>query len=136
MRSCWISCCRVATGLSVLRQMRERGLRTPVLLLTARGTVSERVEGLNAGADDYLSKPFALAELIARLRALGRRGGEAKPLLLRLGDLTLDTVTREVKRGGCHIESGAARIPLARVSDALARPPAQPHGHRRKRVGI
>jgi DNA-binding response OmpR family regulator len=85
-------------GLSVLRQMRERGTRTPVLLLTARGEVAEKVEGLNAGADDYLAKPFALAELVARVRALGRRNSEARPVVLRVGDLTLDTVTREVKR--------------------------------------
>ncbi len=91
-------------GLSVLRQIRERALPVPILLLTARGTVSERVEGLNAGADDYLSKPFALAELIARIRALARRSGEAKPLVLRLADLSLDTVTREVRRAGKLIE--------------------------------
>jgi DNA-binding response OmpR family regulator len=75
-------------GLSVVRQMRERKIGTPVLLLTARGEVSEKVEGLNAGADDYLAKPFALAELIARVRALGRRGSDTKSLTLRVGDLT------------------------------------------------
>ncbi|MCL4786894.1 MAG: response regulator transcription factor [Verrucomicrobia bacterium] len=86
-------------GLSVLRQLRERSIPTPVLLLSARGDVGERVEGLNAGADDYLPKPFVLAELIARVRALGRRAGESQPVLLRLGDLTVDTTTRIVKRG-------------------------------------
>jgi DNA-binding response OmpR family regulator len=86
-------------GLSVLRQLRERAIQTPVLLLTARGDVNERVEGLNAGADDYLPKPFVLAELIARVRALGRRVGENNPVSLRLSDLTVDTVTRTVKRG-------------------------------------
>lgn len=86
-------------GLSVLRQMRERGIQTPVLLLTARGAVNERVEGLNAGADDYLPKPFVLAELIARVHALGRRGGESRPMQLRLGDLVLDTLSRTAKRG-------------------------------------
>ncbi len=91
-------------GLSVVRQMREKGNSTPVLLLTARGTVGERVEGLNAGADDYLSKPFALEELIARVRALGRRSGEAKSTVLRVGDLTLDTVTRKVQRGTTPID--------------------------------
>src|SRR5437879_3533722 len=65
-------------GLSVLRQLRDRRNATPVLLLSARGEVGERVEGLNSGADDYLPKPFALAELIARVRALGRRGTENK----------------------------------------------------------
>lgn len=91
-------------GLSVVRQMREKNNATPVLLLTARGEVGEKVEGLNAGADDYLSKPFALNELIARVRALGRRNGEAKSVQLRVGDLTLDTVTRKVQRGTTSID--------------------------------
>ncbi len=88
-------------GLSVLRQLREQQNATPVLLLSARGQVNERVEGLNAGADDYLPKPFALAELIARVRSLGRRRvGEAKATVLRVADLTLDTITRQAQRGG------------------------------------
>ena len=91
-------------GLSVVRQMRERRVATPVLLLTARGEVNERVEGLNAGADDYLAKPFALVELLARVRALARRGAETKALVLKVGDLTLDTVTRQVRRGGTLID--------------------------------
>ena len=91
-------------GLSLLRQLRERQNATPVLLLSARGEVNERVEGLNAGADDYLPKPFVIAELIARVRALGRRGSETKSPILRVGDLTLDTVTREARRGGAAIE--------------------------------
>jgi DNA-binding response OmpR family regulator len=86
-------------GLSVVRQMRERGVGIPVLLLTARGEVSEKVEGLNAGADDYLPKPFALAELVARVRALGRRTGETKAVTLRVGELVLNTVTRTAHRG-------------------------------------
>ena len=91
-------------GLSLLRQLRERQNTTPVLLLSARGEVNERVEGLNAGADDYLPKPFVIAELVARVRALGRRGGESKSPVLRIGSLTLDTVTREARRGGVTIE--------------------------------
>jgi DNA-binding response OmpR family regulator len=91
-------------GLSLLRQLRERQNTTPVLLLSARGEVNERVEGLNAGADDYLPKPFVIAELVARVRALGRRGGESKSPVLRLADLTLDTVTHEARRGGVTIE--------------------------------
>jgi DNA-binding response OmpR family regulator len=87
-------------GLSVLRQLRERNNSTPVLLLSARGQVNERVEGLNAGADDYLPKPFALAELIARVRSLGRRGSEPKSVILRVADLTLDTLSRQAQRGG------------------------------------
>ena len=99
-------------GLSVLRQMRIQGNATPVLLLSARGEVNERVEGLNAGADDYLAKPFALAELIARVRALVRRGGEAKLTVLRVGDLTLDTATRKAQRGGktCELTSREFRL--------------------------
>jgi DNA-binding response OmpR family regulator len=91
-------------GLSVLRQLRERKNTTPVLLLSARGEVSERVEGLNAGADDYLPKPFELAELIARVRALTRRGGENKAAILCVADLKLDTVTHKAQRGGTEIE--------------------------------
>ncbi len=91
-------------GLSLLRQMREHKNSTPVLLLSARGQVNERVEGLNAGADDYLPKPFVLAELVARIRALGRRGGEAKSTVLRVADLNLDTVSRRAHRGTRTIE--------------------------------
>ncbi|KAB2654263.1 MAG: response regulator transcription factor [Verrucomicrobia bacterium] len=90
-------------GLSVLKQMRAKGIPTPVLLLSARGELNERVEGLNAGAEDYLPKPFALEELTARVRALLRRGGEAKPHVLRVGDLSLDTVSHEAERGGRKI---------------------------------
>lgn len=91
-------------GLSVLRQLRERKNTTPVLLLSARGEVNERVEGLNLGADDYLPKPFELVELVARVRALTRRGGENKSPLLRVADLTLDMLTRQAQRGGKDIE--------------------------------
>jgi len=91
-------------GLSVLQQLRAQNIRTPVLLLTARGQPNERVEGLNAGADDYLPKPFVLAELIARVRALGRRGSYSQPLQLRLGDFTVDTITRSARRGERAIE--------------------------------
>jgi DNA-binding response OmpR family regulator len=91
-------------GLSVLRQLRERKNMTPVLLLSARGEVNERVEGLNAGADDYLPKPFELAELVARVHALTRRGAENKSIVLRVADLTLDTVTHKVQRGEIKIE--------------------------------
>ncbi|HLX72324.1 MAG TPA: response regulator transcription factor [Verrucomicrobiae bacterium] len=91
-------------GLSVLRQLRDRKNTTPVLLLSARGEVNERVEGLDAGADDYLPKPFALVELVARVRALGRRGGEPKSTVLRLADLTLDTITRQARRSGVTFE--------------------------------
>ena len=91
-------------GLSIVRQMRERQIHTPVLLLSARGAVGERVEGLNSGADDYLAKPFALEELIARVRALTRRQPEKRDPILQVADLTLNTMTREVQRGGHVIE--------------------------------
>ena len=91
-------------GLSVLRQLRDRRQLTPVLLLSARGEVNERVDGLNAGADDYLPKPFELEELLARVRALTRRGGDNRAGILRVADLSLDTITRQAQRGGQTIE--------------------------------
>jgi|ERR1043166_2493643 DNA-binding response OmpR family regulator len=91
-------------GLSVLRELRSRRNVVPVLLLSARGQVEERIDGLNAGADDYLPKPFALGELSARVRALGRRSNEMHPLMLKLADLSVDTITREVKRAGKKID--------------------------------
>ena len=91
-------------GLSLLRQWRQNRNSTPVLLLSARGEVNERVEGLNIGADDYLPKPFALVELIARVRALTRRSGENKSIVLKVADLSLDTVTHFAERGGQRIE--------------------------------
>jgi DNA-binding response OmpR family regulator len=87
-------------GLSVLRGLRGQRDRTPVLLLSARGAVNERIEGLNAGADDYLPKPFAVAELVARVRAMARRGSDSKIATLRVADLTLDTVLHQAQRGG------------------------------------
>jgi DNA-binding response OmpR family regulator len=102
-------------GLSVVRQLRSQRNRTPVLLLSARGAVDERVEGLDAGADDYLAKPFALEELIARVRALGRRSGEQGSLVLRVGDLTLDTATRTAQRGERRIELTAREFGLLEI---------------------
>ena len=92
-------------GLTACREMRERGNRTPILMLTARDSVDDRVNGLDAGADDYLVKPFALKELLARLRAMSRRNAEQpKTSTLHISDLTLDTLTRRVKRGNKLIE--------------------------------
>ena len=92
-------------GIAVSTQLRARGDRTPILLLTARDAVSDRVAGLDAGADDYLVKPFALEELFARLRALLRRtGASAGKGMLVFGDLSLDAGTREVRRGDRSIE--------------------------------
>jgi two-component system, OmpR family, response regulator len=109
-------------GLSVLRQLRENGDKTPVLLLSARGAVNERVEGLNLGADDYLPKPFVIAELVARVRALGRRTGETKSTTLRVGDLTLDTVTHRAQRGGKTFELTAREF---RLLEFLMRSPGR-----------
>jgi two-component system response regulator MprA len=89
-----------ADGLIVTRELRQRGNRTPILLLTARHEVGDRVAGLDAGADDYLVKPFAVDELLARVRALLRRYKSAtSPTVISLGDLTMDTSRREAKRG-------------------------------------
>jgi DNA-binding response OmpR family regulator len=95
-------------GLSVCQEIRNRGIRSPVLMLTARDSIDDRVAGLDAGADDYLVKPFALKELLARLRALTRRIGEqAKTPILRLADLSLDTLTHKVKRGNAAVDLSA-----------------------------
>jgi DNA-binding response OmpR family regulator len=90
-------------GIEVLRTLRAGGSKTPVLLLTARDTVEDRVLGLNAGADDYLIKPFAFAELLARVRALMRRVDSGNPLRQQIGNLTLDMRTRRVVRGAKEI---------------------------------
>jgi DNA-binding response OmpR family regulator len=91
-------------GGQLLKRLRERGMSTPVLILTARGSVDDRVAGLNAGADDYLAKPFAFSELVARIRALLRRGQGNPSLSLQVADLQLDVVRRQARRGGRPIE--------------------------------
>jgi two-component system response regulator MprA len=91
-------------GIEVCRTLRRTGSRLPVLMLTARDEVSDRVAGLDAGADDYVVKPFALAELLARVRALIRRSGEGAVDVLRFADIELDPATREVRRDGDLIE--------------------------------
>ena len=91
-------------GIQLCRRMRGAGDRTPVLMVTARDSIGDRVTGLDAGADDYLVKPFALEELLARVRALLRRSGSAGGELLRFGDLELDAGAHEVRRGGREIE--------------------------------
>jgi len=92
------------SGIDVCAYWRRRGLRTPVLMLTALQTVEDRVYGLDAGADDYLTKPFAFAELLARLRALGRREQTVRVGALAAGDLRLDPLTRRVERAGRRID--------------------------------
>lgn len=90
-------------GIGIIKAMREMKIHTPVLILTAKGTIADRTTGLDAGADDYLVKPFALDELLARVRALLRRPVEVQQTVLTAGDLSLNTVTYEVKRGNKDI---------------------------------
>jgi two-component system copper resistance phosphate regulon response regulator CusR len=91
-------------GLEILQALRQRGVKTPVLVLTARDSLQDRVTGLDAGADDYLIKPFAFAELLARIRALARRGRVAETPRLSVGDLEMDLVTRKVTRNAQPVE--------------------------------
>jgi two-component system OmpR family response regulator len=93
-----------ADGFEVCRTLRARGDGTPILMLTARGAVSDRVTGLEAGADDYMAKPFVVEEFVARLRALARRGPITKPAVLAVGDLKLDPSQRRVWRGDTEVE--------------------------------
>lgn len=90
-------------GLDIVKAMRSAKIHTPVIILTAKGTIADRTVGLDAGADDYLVKPFALEELLARMRALLRRPAEVQQVILTAGDLSLNTVTFEVKRGNTVI---------------------------------
>jgi DNA-binding response OmpR family regulator len=91
-------------GIEILKAIRERGMKTPVLVLTARDTIEDRIIGLDSGADDYLIKPFAFAELLARIRALVRRGRVTEAPRLATGDLEVELITRKVTRGGQPIE--------------------------------
>jgi two-component system, OmpR family, response regulator len=99
-------------GFEVCRRLRDAGQWSPVLMLTARDAVADRVSGLDAGADDYLTKPFSFAELLARIRALVRRGSAERPSILRSGALTLDPATRRVIRGNVPIELTAKEFAL------------------------
>jgi len=99
-------------GIEVLTTLRKRGLQTPVLILTARDTVEDRVQGLDLGADDYLVKPFAFPELVARIRALLRRGRMDQVLKLQLDDLEMDLLTRRVTRRGLTLDLTAKEFEL------------------------
>ena len=110
-------------GLSIIGTLRERGDRTPVLILSALGTVDDRVHGLKVGGDDYLTKPFAFAELLARIEALNRRGSDAAELTrLKVGDLDLDLLSRRVTRSGRAIDLTAKEFQLL---EYLMRRPGQ-----------
>ena len=116
----------VMDGIAVCRKVRQAGIETPILMLTARVLVEERVEGLDAGADDYLTKPFALAELEARVRALIRRGFGKSAATLRYGDLELDRHRRRAKRGETAIpltsrEFALLEFLMLRAPDAVTR---------------
>jgi two-component system, OmpR family, response regulator len=99
-------------GFETCRRLRSQGVWVPILMLTARDAVEDRVRGLDTGADDYLTKPFSLAELLARLRALARRGPVERPSVLEVGDLRLDPATHEVWRGEHQIELSAREFAL------------------------
>ncbi|MDX6494171.1 MAG: two-component system, OmpR family, response regulator [Gaiellales bacterium] len=99
-------------GFSACREMREAGVWTGVLMLTARDSIHDRVAGLDSGADDYLAKPFAFSELLARLRAVARRGDVPRPALVTVGDLRLDPATRRVWRGEVEIRLSAKEFTL------------------------
>ena len=102
-------------GFEVCRRLRRTGVWAPVLMLTARDAVDDRVAGLDAGADDYLAKPFSLDELLARIRAVARRGAGERPTVLAVGDLTLDPATKRVHRAGEEVELSARETALLEV---------------------
>jgi two-component system, OmpR family, response regulator len=102
-------------GFETCRRLRDDGVRSPILMLTARDAVEDRIAGLNTGADDYLAKPFDFGELLARLRALARRGPVERGLVLRVGDLELDPATRSVRRGDTEIELSMKEFQLLEV---------------------
>jgi DNA-binding response OmpR family regulator len=99
-------------GIEVCREIRKASIHTPILILTAKGQVRDKVNGLNAGADDYLVKPFSFEELLARMRALMRRPQETQSNLLKVDDLSLDTITYEVKRANKTIDVSAKEFAL------------------------
>ncbi|HLX11391.1 MAG TPA: response regulator transcription factor [Bacteroidota bacterium] len=99
-------------GMSVLKSLRGKKINTPVLVLTAKNSTTDKVEGLDSGADDYLTKPFAFEELLARARSLLRRGASEKSTMLKIGDLQLDTITHKAQRAGKNIELTAKEYAL------------------------
>lgn len=101
-----------ADGITVLRNLRKQKIKTPVLMLTAKDTVSDKIKGLDTGADDYITKPFDFEELLARVRALLRRKGEVKTAIITIGDLEIDTAGHQVKRGGKDIPLSAREYAL------------------------
>lgn len=128
-------------GLSWCEELRRTGCRTPILMLTARDAIQDRVEGLNAGADDYLTKPFAFEELLARTRALLRRAELAKPANLKLADLFLDLETHRAARGGHAIdltqkEYAILEILLRRTGEVVSRSDLAEQVWKNDRIGL
>ena len=113
-------------GVEICRRLRRDEVWVPIIMLTARDAIEDRVRGLDQGADDYLTKPFSLAELLARLRALARRGPLARPAVLAVGELRLDPATRQVSRGDVEIELSAREFSLL---EAFMRRPGQVLSH-------
>ncbi len=102
----------VVDGMTILRRIRKKGVKTPVLMLTARDTIMDKVSGLDSGADDYLTKPFHFEELLARIRALIRRDSDVNASVIDIGDLTINMATHEVRRGGKDVLLSAREYSL------------------------
>jgi heavy metal response regulator len=102
----------IVDGMTILKRIRKAGVKTPVLMLTAKDALTDKVSGLDSGADDYLTKPFLFEELLARIRALLRRSSEAKTSVIEIGDLTIDMATHEVRRDGKNIDLSAKEYAL------------------------
>lgn len=113
-------------GFETCQRLRRASVWAPVVMLTARDAVEDRVRGLDQGADDYLTKPFSLAELLARLRAVTRRGSQERPVVLTVGDLSLDPATREVRRGDAEVHLSAREFALL---ETFMRRPGQVLSH-------
>ncbi len=122
-------------GLEVCRRFRAEGIAAPVLMLTARGEPDQRVEGLDVGADDYLAKPYHFPELLARIRALLRRGPALASSVLQIEDLTVDTRTRRVQRAGRVVQLTSKEYALLEYPGAAPGRRRRPRGHRRARLG-
>ena len=124
------------SGLEVCRRLRTDGVRTPILMLTARDAIRDRIDGLDSGADDYLVKPFAFGELLARIRALLRRDAPTKDPTLRVSDLALDPVGTAHRLAGSTGGPDGSRVPDDRNADASAWLDCEPRRADRKRLGL
>ena len=124
-------------GLSVIGTLREKGVETPALILSALGQVDDRVKGLRAGGDDYLPKPYSFSELLARVEVLARRrGGRSEETMYQVADLALDRLAHSVKRANKEIDAATARIPAARIPHEARRQGGDPHHAAGERVGL